>query len=96
MCIIFGWIRFYCKKKTLKKRIYFCFCFFIGKSRDGRASDDGDAADRIFKTILTEMDGMRAKNNVLIIGAATSKDIVDSTIQEPGKKMKNYLFYLEN
>jgi ATP-dependent Zn protease len=65
-------------RRFKKKRIYFCFCFFIAKSRGGSAGDGGsardggDAADRVFNQILTEMDGMRAKNNVLIIGATTT------------------------
>ncbi len=42
------------------------------------------------------MDLMRAKNNVFIIGATTRRFIIDSAILQPGKKMKNYLFYLEN
>jgi SpoVK/Ycf46/Vps4 family AAA+-type ATPase len=42
------------------------------------------------------MDGMRAKNNVFIIGATNRQIIIDSAILKLGKKMKNYLFYLEN
>jgi ATP-dependent Zn protease len=66
------------RRRFLKKRIYFCFCFFIAKSRGGSAGDGGsardggDAADRVFNQILTEMDVMRAKNNVLIIGATAT------------------------
>jgi SpoVK/Ycf46/Vps4 family AAA+-type ATPase len=39
------------------------------------------------------MDGMRAKNNVFIIGATYRRLSIDSAILQPGKKMKNYLFY---
>jgi SpoVK/Ycf46/Vps4 family AAA+-type ATPase len=42
------------------------------------------------------MDDMGAKNDIFIIGATSRPDIIDSAIFRPGKKMKNYLFYLEN
>jgi SpoVK/Ycf46/Vps4 family AAA+-type ATPase len=84
------------RRRFKKKRIYFCFCFFIAKSRGGSAGDGGDAADRVFNQILTEMDDMGAKNDIFIIGATSRPDIIDSAILRPGKKMKNYLFYLEN
>jgi len=84
------------RRRFKKKRIYFCFCFFIAKYRRGNAGDGGDAADRVYKQILTEMDGMHAKNNVFIIGASNNVIGIDSAILQPGKKMKNYLFYLEN
>jgi transitional endoplasmic reticulum ATPase len=42
----------------------------ISKSRGGNVGDAGGAhADQIMNQILTEMDGMGAKENVLIIGA---------------------------
>ncbi|CAF0935785.1 unnamed protein product [Rotaria sp. Silwood1] len=49
------------------------------------AGDGGDAADRVFNQILTEMDGMRAKNNVFIIGASNRRIIIDSAILQPGR-----------
>ncbi len=42
------------------------------------------------------MDDMGAKNDIFIIGATNGLNIIDSTILQPGKKMKNYLFYLKN
>jgi SpoVK/Ycf46/Vps4 family AAA+-type ATPase len=42
------------------------------------------------------MDDIRAKNNVFIIGATNRRFAIDPAILQPGKKMKNYLFYLEN
>ncbi|CAF3471019.1 unnamed protein product, partial [Rotaria sp. Silwood2] len=53
------------------------------KSRGGSAGDNDNAADRIFHQILTEMDGMRAKNNVFIIGATNRRFIIDSAILQP-------------
>ncbi|CAF4123588.1 unnamed protein product, partial [Rotaria sp. Silwood2] len=55
------------------------------KSRGGSAGDNDNAADRIFNQILTEMDGMRAKNNVFIIGATNRRFIIDSAILQPGR-----------
>ncbi|CAF1565433.1 unnamed protein product [Rotaria sordida] len=67
-----------------------CVLFFdgldsIAKSRGGSAGDGSDAADRVYNQILTEMDGMRAKNNVFIIGATTRQFIIDSAILQPGR-----------
>ena len=70
--------------------------FFIAKSRGCSTRDGGDAADRVFNQILIEMDDMRAKNNVFIIGATHRQIIIDSAVLRLGNKMKNYLFYLEN
>ncbi|CAF1551999.1 unnamed protein product [Rotaria sordida] len=52
----------------------------MAKSRGGSAGDGGDAADRVYNQILTEMDGMRAKNKVFIIGATTRKIIMHKAI----------------
>ncbi|CAF4928912.1 unnamed protein product, partial [Rotaria sp. Silwood1] len=67
-----------------------CVVFFdgldsIAKSRGGSADDGGDAADRVYKQILTEMNGIRAKNNVFIIGATNRRIMIDSAILQPGR-----------
>jgi hypothetical protein len=36
------------------------------------------------------------QQNVFIIGSTNRRFIIDSAILQLGKKMKNYLFYLEN
>jgi transitional endoplasmic reticulum ATPase len=67
-----------------------CVLFFdeldsIAKSRGGNAGDGGGAADRVINQILTEMDGMGAKKNVMIIGATNRPDIIDPAILRPGR-----------
>ncbi|CAF1296061.1 unnamed protein product [Rotaria sordida] len=75
-----------------------CVLFFYGldsiaKSRGGSAGDRGDAADRVFDQILIEMDAMRTKNNVFIIGATNRPDIIHSAILRPGRL--NHLIYIK-
>jgi SpoVK/Ycf46/Vps4 family AAA+-type ATPase len=55
------------------------------KEDGGSATEDGGATDRIINKILTEIDGMVAKKNVLIIGGTSRLDTIDSVITEPGK-----------
>ncbi|CAF3954562.1 unnamed protein product [Rotaria sordida] len=67
-----------------------CVLFFdgldsIAKSRGGSVGDGSDAADRVYNQILTEMDGMRAKNKVFIIGATTRKIIMHEAILQLGR-----------
>merc|ERR1711971_907254 len=68
-----------------------CVLFFdeldsIAKSRGGSSGGDaGGAADRVINQVLTEMDGMRAKKNVFIIGATNRPDIIDGAILRPGR-----------
>jgi SpoVK/Ycf46/Vps4 family AAA+-type ATPase len=67
-----------------------CVLFFdeldsIAKARGGNAGDGGGAADRVINQILTEMDGMGAKKNVMIIGATNRPDIIDPAILRPGR-----------
>lgn len=67
-----------------------CVLFFdeldsIAKSRGGSAGDAGGAADRVINQLLTEMDGMGSKKNVIIIGATNRPDILDSAIMRPGR-----------
>jgi len=67
-----------------------CVLFFdeldsIAKSRGGSIGDGGGAADRVINQLLTEMDGMNAKKNVIIIGATNRPDIIDSAVLRPGR-----------
>ena len=43
------------------------------------------AADRVIDQILTEMDGMRLKKNVFVIGATNHPDVIDRAILRPGQ-----------
>ena len=60
--------------------LYFDELDSIAKSRGGTSGDAGGASDRVINQILTEMDGMGAKKNVLIIGANNRPDIIDPAI----------------
>ena len=44
--------------------------------RGSSVGDAGGAADRVLNQLLTEMDGMNAKNIVFIIGATNRQDII--------------------
>lgn len=51
-----------------------CVMFFdeldsIAKARGVEGGDSGGAGDRVMNHLLTEMDGMNAKKNVLLAGA---------------------------
>ncbi|KAF7340612.1 AAA ATPase [Mycena sanguinolenta] len=65
-----------------------CVMFFeldsIANVRGGNG-DGGGARDRVFNLILTEMEGMNAKNNVFIIGATNRPDEIDSALLRPGR-----------
>jgi len=66
-----------------------CILFFdeldaIAKSRGSSMGDSG-ASDRVINQLLTEMDGMGAKKNVIIIGATNRPDVIDSAILRPGR-----------
>lgn len=67
-----------------------CILFFdeldaIAKARGGSVGDGGGAADRVINQLLTEMDGMGAKKNVIIIGATNRPDVIDGAILRPGR-----------
>jgi len=76
-------------KRTVEIKRTFSF-FFLAKSH----GDGSGVTNRAINQILTEIDGINTKKNVFIIGATNRPDIIDSTIFRPGKKTKNYLFYL--
>ncbi|KAJ7929686.1 P-loop containing nucleoside triphosphate hydrolase protein [Mycena leptocephala] len=66
-----------------------CVIFFdeldsIAKARGGGNGDGGGAGDHVLNQILTEMDGMDAKN-VFIIGATNRPGQIDSTLLRPGR-----------
>merc|ERR1711939_1235606 len=67
-----------------------CVLFFdeldsIAQQRGGNSGDGGGAGDRVMNQLLTEMDGMGAKKNVFIIGAANRPDIIDAALMRPGR-----------
>ncbi|CAF4019368.1 unnamed protein product, partial [Rotaria sordida] len=54
-------------------------------ARDGSVRYGGDAAHRVANQILIEMDGMSAKENVFIIGAAVGCDIIHPIFFKTGR-----------
>lgn len=66
-----------------------CILFFdeidsIAKPR-GSGGASGEAGDRIVNQILTEMDGVGARKNVVCIGASNRPDMLDPAVCRPGR-----------
>ena len=57
----------------------------IGISRGSGHGGGGEAADRVINQLLTEMDGIRVKKNVFIVGAINRTDILDEALLRPGR-----------
>merc|ERR1711871_692790 len=67
-----------------------CVLFFdeldsIAQQRGGSQGDGGGAGDRVMNQLLTEMDGVGSKKNVVIIGATNRPDIIDTALMRPGR-----------
>src|SRR5256712_1016654 len=54
-------------------------------SRRGMSSDDGGASEHVISQLLTEMDGIEALVNVVVIGASNRPDMIDPAILRPGR-----------
>ncbi|MDG4833711.1 AAA family ATPase [Solwaraspora sp. WMMD1047] len=50
----------------------------------GQASDGG-TTDRVVAALLTELDGVEALRNVVVVGATNRPDLVDSALLRPGR-----------
>lgn len=50
-----------------------------------RNSNANDHADRLVSTFLVNMDGFKAKNNVLTIGTTNRVDDIDTALRRPGR-----------
>jgi len=66
-----------------------CILFFdeidsIAKPR-GSGGGASEAGDRIVNQILTEMDGVGARKNVICIGATNRPDMIDPAVCRPGR-----------
>ncbi|WP_134323625.1 AAA family ATPase [Cumulibacter soli] len=46
---------------------------------------DGGTTDRVVASLLTELDGVEALNNVFVIGATNRPDLVDAAMLRPGR-----------
>jgi transitional endoplasmic reticulum ATPase len=52
----------------------------------GRRGDaDTDAVDRVVSQLLTELDGIRERENVVVVGATNRPDTVDPALLRPGR-----------
>src|SRR2546428_6777999 len=49
------------------------------------SSDDGGASEHVISQLLTEMDGIEALVNVVVIGASNRPDMIDPAILRPGR-----------
>ena len=49
------------------------------------ASNDSHATERVVNQLLTEMDGLEALNDVIIIAATNRPDIIDTSLLRPGR-----------
>lgn len=52
---------------------------------------DGGTTDRVVASLLTELDGVEALNNVFVIGATNRPDLVDPAMLRPGR-LDNMIF----
>jgi transitional endoplasmic reticulum ATPase len=48
-------------------------------------SSDGGTTDRVVASLLTELDGVEALRNVVVIGATNRPDLVDPALLRPGR-----------
>jgi transitional endoplasmic reticulum ATPase len=53
--------------------------------RRGMGSDDSGASEHVISQLLTEMDGIEALVNVVVIGASNRPDMIDPAILRPGR-----------
>jgi transitional endoplasmic reticulum ATPase len=53
--------------------------------RRGMGSDDSGASERVISQLLTEMDGIEALVNVVVIAASNRPDMIDPAILRPGR-----------
>jgi AAA family ATPase len=50
-----------------------------------RGDDDTSVGDRALCQLLNEMDGVEARNQVIVVGATNRLDIIDSALIRPGR-----------
>jgi transitional endoplasmic reticulum ATPase len=53
--------------------------------RRGTGSDDSGASEHVISQLLTEMDGIEALVNVVVVGASNRPDMIDPAILRPGR-----------
>jgi AAA family ATPase len=64
-----------------------CIVFFdeIDAMATQRGSEETSVSDRALCQLLNEMDGIEARNHVIVVGATNRLDIIDSALLRPGR-----------
>lgn len=57
----------------------------VGKRNVGGSDNTGSVQYRVLSTLLTEMDGVSAANDVLVVAATNRVDILDEALLRPGR-----------
>lgn len=57
----------------------------------GAGSNDSNVTERVVSQLLTEMDGLEALNNVVVIAATNRPDMIDPALLRPGRFDKSIL-----
>lgn len=57
----------------------------IAKTRSGSTGDGSSTRDAVVNQLLSEMDGVRQRGNVLVVGLTNRKDLVDPALLRPGR-----------
>ncbi len=57
----------------------------IAPTRSGHSDQGNRVTERVVDTLLTEMDGMKALKNVIVIAASNRPDILDPALLRPGR-----------
>eukprot|EP01006_Ploeotia_vitrea_P027203 TRINITY_DN60061_c0_g1_i1.p1 TRINITY_DN60061_c0_g1~~TRINITY_DN60061_c0_g1_i1.p1 ORF type:complete len:730 (+),score=88.51 TRINITY_DN60061_c0_g1_i1:92-2281(+) len=76
-----------------------CVLFFdeLDALAPKRSSDSGNAAaERVVNQLLTELDGVKARDGVYVIGASNRVDMIDSAMLRPGRLDKPLYVPLPN
>ena len=51
----------------------------------GSSSGGSNAGDLVVNQLLTQIDGVKALNNILVIGMTNRKDLIDEAVLRPGR-----------
>ena len=57
----------------------------IGRTRSGGSGDGSSTRDAVVNQLLSKLDGVAQRDNVLVIGATNKKELVDSALLRPGR-----------
>jgi len=57
----------------------------ICKQRGASSGVGGQVSDQVVNQLLTNIDGVEALNNIIVIGMTNRKDLLDEAILRPGR-----------